>query len=326
MGKNHSLKIFCQALRKYDRYLLSCHVHPEGDAVGSILAMDSLLRRLGKKTRVVCQDPFPDRLACLPSERWNQPDSLDKNPFDFQAVILADCPVLERLGGVKDFLKRNTVIFNIDHHISNTFYGDFNYVLPHGAATGEAVLNLFKYFRLPVSREEATDIYVAVATDTGSFRYGNTSIRSHRIAAQLIRTGINVDRINEALYSTYSLNKLNLYSRLFRRVKTAFNGQVAWLTVKREDLRRSGAHYEDTEGLIDVLKLIREVKIVFFVSELPGEEGVKVSFRSKGAYDVNKVAMSFNGGGHKKAAACVLNVSVRKAERMVLERLGKEIA
>lgn len=288
--------------------------------------MDSLLRRLGKKTRVVCQDPFPDRLACLSSERWNEVTSLEENPFDFQVLILADCPVLDRLGKVKDFIKRETVVFNIDHHISNTYYGDYNYVLPHAAATGEAVLNLFKYFRLPLTREEATDIYVAVATDTGSFRYGNTSIKSHRIAAQLIRTGIPIERINETLYSTYSLNKLNLYSRLFKRVKTAFNGQVAWLTVKREDLRRSGANYEDTEGLIDVLKLIREVRIVFFVTELPGEEGVKVSFRSKGTYDVNQIAMSFNGGGHKKAAACVLKMSVRKAERIVLERLGREIA
>ncbi|MFA7000890.1 MAG: bifunctional oligoribonuclease/PAP phosphatase NrnA [Candidatus Omnitrophota bacterium] len=324
MSHRHALKEFCQALRRYDRFLLTCHVHPEGDAIGTVLAMDSLLRRLGKKTAVVCQDSFPNRLSCLSSKRWNCLEDLPAERRNFDAVVLADCPNTDRLGEVRNLIKPDMTIFNLDHHVSNSGFGHYNYVVPTASATGEVLLDLFGYFRLPVTREEATNIYVAVSTDTGSFRYGNASVKTHQVASRLIRTGIDIEKINEALYATYSLNKLNLYSRLLGRVRTALNGQVAWVILRQEDLRRSGAIYEDTEGFIDMLRLIREVVVAFVVIELPGGKKVKVSFRSKGSHDVNRLAVRFGGGGHKKAAACVLEVPAGTAQRRVLEQLARE--
>jgi phosphoesterase RecJ-like protein len=326
MKKSNTLKEFCAALQSCDDFLLTCHANPEGDAIGSILALDSLLRKLGKKTTIVCQDRFPRRLSCLSSARWKTLEDLAAGENTrFRGVVLADCANPDRLGEVQKLIGSEAVIFNVDHHISNTYFGHFNYVIPTAAATGEVVLDLFRYFTVPLDKEDATNIYVAISTDTGSFRYGNTSAQSHRHICDLIERGIDIEAINEALYATYSLNKLKLYSRLLARVRTALGGQVAWVVLKRRDLSRCGADDEDMEGFVDMLRLVHEVKIAFVIIELRNHGGLKVSFRSKGAYDVNQIALDFNGGGHKKAAACVLKTSVKKAEKMVLERLAAQL-
>ena len=318
--KKTSLAAFCQALKKHHRFLLSCHVSPEGDAIGSIYAMESLLRRLGKKTIVVSEDPFPKRLFCLNSKRWNLIEQVKPQKFD--ALVTADCPTLARIGRVQEFINPETVIFNIDHHISNEYFGKYNYVLPEAAASGEVVYEIFKYFGMRITKEDATNLYVALSTDTGSFKYGNTTVKSHQIAAELIKTGIDIEKINEDTYATYSLNKINLYSRLLSRVKTAANGRLAWAVMTKEDLQQSGATYEDAEGFIDFLKYIREVKAAFFMIEM--SNAVRVSFRSKDPYDVNGVATYFSGGGHKKASGCMIHVPLEEAEKMVLSRIKKE--
>ncbi|HLD50185.1 MAG TPA: bifunctional oligoribonuclease/PAP phosphatase NrnA [bacterium] len=322
--KKNDLAGFCEALKSYDRFLLSCHVSPEGDAIGSILAMESLLRRLGKKTKVVAEDDFPTRLSCLSSKRWNKLSDFQSKPADFQALVVADCPTLERIGQVKNLVGPRTVIFNIDHHVSNSRFGRYNYVQPGAAASGEVVFDIFKKMRVPITREDATNLYVALSTDTGSFKYGNTTVRSHLIAAELIKTGIPLEKINDELYSTYSLNKINLYSRLLSRVKTSAEGRLAWATVRCEDLEKSGATYEDTEGFIDFLKFLKEVEIAFFLMELPQGGHVRISFRSRGRHDVNRIATHFKGGGHRKASGCILPGELKKVEKVVLEKILRE--
>ena len=238
--------------------------------------------------------------------------------------MVADCPTLERIGSVKELIRQDTVIFNIDHHVSNHHFGHYNYIRPDAAASGEVVMDIFKKFKIPLNKEEAKNLYVALSTDTGSFKYSNTTVHSHRMAADLIATGIDIDKINDELYATYSLNKIHLYSRLLARVRTSARGQVAWVSMRLEDLRHSGATYEDAEGFIDFLKYLREVKIAFFISELAGGRSVKVSFRSKGSYDVNKIAAHFHGGGHKKASGCTLHLSIEAAEKTIMKHIRRE--
>lgn len=317
------LREFCSALKKHDNFLLACHVLPEGDAIGSILALDSLLRRLGKKTTIVGDDHFPQRIYCFSSKRWNRVDQITKPASHFQALVLADCATLDRTGHVKELLTPDTVIFNIDHHISNTNFGDYNCVKPEAVASGEVVFDIFKHFKMKISKEEAKNLYVALSTDTGSFKHGNVTGRTLEIAAELISTGIDLEKINQDLYDTYSISKINLYSRLLGRVKTASEGRIAWAWMTREDLTDSGAIDEDMEGFIDFLKSIREVKVAFFMSELPRKGALRVSFRSKDHYDANKIATSFNGGGHKKASGCTLHMTIKEAEQNILERVKR---
>lgn len=324
MGKT-SLDTLCQGLKAPRHFLLTCHVSPEGDAIGSLIAMDSLLRRLGKKTIMVSEDTFPERLRCLPhQDRWKTYAEIGKKGGSFDAAVITDCPTLERIGKVKELLGPKTVIFNIDHHVSNTHYGRYNLVRPDAAASGEVVYEIFKWLKMSLTQEEAVALYVSLSTDTGSFKYSNTTVRTHLMAADLIKTGINIDRINEDLYATYSLNKIQLYSRLLAKVETAFGGKVAWVSMNRSDLKATGATYEDTEGFIDFLKYLKEVKIAFFLSEMKNENEAKVSFRSKGEYDVNKIATAFGGGGHKKASGCTLLKNPPDAVETILKEIKKQ--
>ena len=320
--KSDSLNALCQALKKTDNFLLASHVNPEGDAVASVLALDSLLRRLGKKTMIACEDAFPERLGCLPSKRWNQVKDVPASK-KFSALVVADCPTLERIGTVKKLLSPDTKIFNIDHHISNTLFGDYNYIQPSASACGEVIYDMFKHFRMKINRDEAMALYVTISTDTGSFKYSNTTVKSHQIASELIKTGIDIEHINDALYATYSLEKIHLYSLLLGRVKTSEDGMIAWVGLTKADLKKTGATYEDTEGFIDFLKYIKEVQFSFFMSEIDGSQNgqVRVSFRSKGKYDVARVAAIFGGGGHKKAAGCTINGTLEAATERILQEL-----
>lgn len=323
--KETSLKEFSEALKRHDRFLLASHVNPEGDAIGSLLAMDSLLRRLGKQSTIICEDPFPERLYCLPyRERWHVYEEMKDRRGEFKALLVTDCPTLERIGKAGELIESDTVIFNIDHHISNVRFGRYNFIRAEAAASGEVVFEIFKEMGMKLTKEEATALYVSLSTDTGSFKYSNTGVRAHQIAAELIQTGIDVDRINEELYATYSLNKIHLYSRLLDKVKTAQGGKVAWVAMDRADLKASGATYEDTEGFIDFLKYLKEVKVAFFLSEMENPNEVKVSFRSKGNYDVNQIATAFGGGGHKKASGCTLREPLSEATDRVLQEIQKQ--
>ena len=321
-GKKDSLASICNALKKTDNFLLASHVNPEGDAVASVLALDSLLRRLGKKTMIACEDAFPERLGCLPDKRWNQEKDVPASR-KFGALVVADCPTLERIGSVKKLLSPETKIFNIDHHISNTRFGHYNYIQPSASACGEVVYDMFKHFKMKINKDEATALYVTISTDTGSFKYSNTTVKSHQIAADLIKTGIDIEYINDALYATYSLEKIHLYSLLLGKVKTSEDGMIAWVGLTKANLKQTGATYEDTEGFIDFLKYIKEVKFSFFMSEVDGPQNgqVRVSFRSKGKYDVAQVAAKFGGGGHKKAAGCSINGTLEEATERILQEL-----
>lgn len=322
--KSNSLKAFCRALKKHNRYLITCHVSPEGDAAGSALAMQSLLKKMGKKATVVCEDVFPERLAFLPHKAWRTFDGSKFKAGDFDALVVTDCPNMERIGKIESLITSRTVIFNIDHHVSNIYFGHYNYVCPKAAASGEVVYELFNYLKTPISKQDAILMYAALSTDTGSFKYGNTTINCHHMAADLIRKGVPIEKVNEELYATYSLQKIRLFGELFSKVKIAHQGTIAWAALRRADLEKAGATYEDTDGLIEFLKFIRTVKIAFFISEKSGNE-IKVSLRSRGNYDVNRVAKAFRGGGHRKAAGCTLAGTLESAEERILSEVKKEL-
>ncbi len=321
-----SISDFCKALKKTQKILLACHVLPEGDALGSLFAMASLLNRLGKKTYLVGQENPPATLQTLFScESWYTSEKFKSAGHKFDAVLVTDCAKFDRIGTVAHLISPKTPIFNIDHHISNEGFGTFNLVHPQAAATGEVVYDIFKHLKLSLTKDEARYLYIAISTDTGSFRYSNTCARTHRIAAELIGTGIDVETISRDIYSNYSLNKIFLYSYLLKKIRTSAKDQIAWASMTRQDVKRYGADYEDSEGFVDFLRLIQSVKVVFFASEVPGQDAVRVSFRSKGEYDVQKIAAYFDGGGHKKSSGCLFyKTTLKKVIEQVLERIHAE--
>ena len=234
-----------EALRSSSRVLITSHVSPDGDAVGSVLALEALARALGvKSVTVALHDPVPRVYEWLPGSGYILPPAKVKGPFDL--VLLADANALERSGSLTEYAGKGTRVAIVDHHLVETVQANVHFIDPVYAATGEMVAELFELAGLPLTREVAECIYVALSTDTGNFRYANTTARSHRIAARLIEAGIDVRDITSRVIDTMSLGKFRLLRRLLDRAQFSDNGRIAHASIPLMDLKETGALSEPT--------------------------------------------------------------------------------
>lgn len=318
-----SVRTVKQAIKKFRKFLITSHINPEGDAIGSQVAMAYLLKKLGKVSAILNDSPVPNLLRFMKGTE-NILKEMPHN-FNYQAVIILDCPDLMRIGKVNEYLKKDSVIINIDHHISNINFGRFNWVDPEISSTGEMVYELFKAFKVKIDLDEATSLYASIMTDTGSFRYSNTSSKTHRIAAELIDIGVEPYEMHARIYETSSVQDTNLLGEALQTMKLTDDGKIAWLWVTKEMLKKTKASLEGTEGIINFARSIDGVEIAVLFRETGTEDRVKVSFRSKGKVDVNKLAAAFGGGGHPTASGCTVFGKIEDVEKKVLEKAKEMI-
>ena len=293
-----ALQHIVDAIRRRRRFVVTSHARPDGDAVGSSLAMAYALRHMGKDVRVVSRDPVPPQFETCPGVNDIIVTDRVEDPGD--AVIVMECGDLSRPGITG--LERGYVI-NIDHHPGNAMYGALNWFDLSAAACGEMVFDLIQALDVPVTREIATHVYVAVLTDTGSFHYSNITPRTFEVARQCTAAGINPAAIARAVYDSNKIGRLKLFRAVLNGMQLDATERVATLFVTREMAAASGATYEDTEGLVNFPLSAREVQAVVFFKE-NGTDDWRISLRSKGEIDVNAVAKEFGGGGHKNASGC----------------------
>ena len=317
-----SIRTVKQAIKKFNEFLITSHINPEGDAIGSQIAIARLLRKLGKKSVMLDDSPVPNVLRFMKgSEDISKEMPRD---FNFQAIIILDSPDLARIGRVKEFIKKDSVIINIDHHISNVNFGKFNWVEPDFSSAGEMVYDLFKAFKAKIDLDDAIALYAAIMTDTGSFKYSNTVSKTHRIAAELVDIGVKPYEMHTKIYETSSIQDTNLLGEVLQTMKLTEDGKIAWLWVTKEMLKKTKASLEGTEGIINFARSIDGVEIAILFRETGTDERVKVSFRSKGNVDVNKLAGSFGGGGHPTASGCTVLGKPEDVEKKVLD-IAKQI-
>lgn len=309
-------------LRQHQRFCVVGHVRPDGDCIGSQLAMTLALQAQGKE--VVCwnEDAVPSKL------RFLDPDRLLKKPQangDFDCVIALDCACVERLGRTAQYIERRRVLLNIDHHPSNTRYGDINWVAARVPSTGELVFRLLKEMGWPITPHIADCLFTAVSTDTGSFQYPTTLPSTYHVAAELVKRGANLARICDEVYQSYSLSRVRLVRHLYNKFRLTHRDRIAYFWLKQADFARTGAAKEDAEGLIDHIRAIEPV-VVAIVFEEVEPELIRVSFRSKRPeVDVNKIASQFGGGGHAAAAGARLPGSPLSVQRRVLAAVRKAL-
>ncbi len=308
-----------------ESFLVTGHINPEGDCVGSIFGVALLLRQLGKKVSVVCQDPIPRDLTFL-NLSWLQVSDLDQD-FSCDCVISVDTPNLNRLGTVGEYIKDHPSIIVIDHHVSNGEFGLENVVDATASSCGEMIYHLYKEMNIPIDKEVAALLYIAISTDTGSFRYSNTTQLTHVAVAELVGTGIDIALINQKLYSSTTMARFKLLQRYLDNVAFAFDQKIAWSYLTQQDLVDCGGAGDDLEGFVNYVRDINGVEIAFFAFQKDLSGPTKVSFRSKGLADVNRLASYFNGGGHPKAAGGTLEEPVASAiDKIVaqaVEQLGQ---
>ncbi|MDP3804789.1 MAG: bifunctional oligoribonuclease/PAP phosphatase NrnA [Candidatus Omnitrophota bacterium] len=307
-----------EAIKKYNKFLITAHINLEGDSIGSQLAMKQLLDSLGKTSVIVDNDPVPEHYKFLPTADKIS-NKIDKN-LEFEAALILDCPTLKRIGSVRDLITKDKFVINIDHHISNEKFGNVNWVEPNASSAGEIVYKLFKEMGIKLTKETALSLYIAILTDTGSFNYDNTSGITHEIAGELLGYGLDPARVSEDVYERKSIGDIKFLGMVLSTVKINKRQDVAYLEITRKMMEETGSGTAKSEGFVNYARSINNVKVaVIFREEDSGK--VNVSFRSKGEVDVNKIAASFGGGGHVKASGCVIEGSIADAEQKVLAKI-----
>lgn len=306
-------------IRRRHRFVVVSHSRPDGDAIGSSFAMAFALRALGKDVRVVSSDvPAPPLLGQPGVEEIVVTAAVD-DPGD--AVIVMECGDLARTGVAG--LDGGFVI-NIDHHPGNTLYGAINWIDESAAACGEMVFTLIEALGVPLTPEIATHLYVAILTDTGSFHYSNVTPRTFDISRQCVEAGVSPSAIARSIFNSNNLGRLKLFGAVLSRMELDSTGRIALIGVDRQLAIECGGTYEDTEGINNLPLTVKEILAVAFFKEAAESEW-RVSLRSKDRIDVNAVAKSFGGGGHKNASGCTAHGTLAELKALFTTRLTEAI-
>jgi phosphoesterase RecJ-like protein len=300
------------------RFLLTSHARPDGDSIGSQLAMAYALEALGKQVRLINADPAPEHYFEFPGV--NRIEIATETTAEADAVIVMECSELARTG-VSGF---GGFIINIDHHGGNRMYGAVNWFDESAAACGEMVFDIIKALGVPLSEEIATHIYLAILTDTGSFHHSNITPRTFEICRQTVEAGVNPAIMARRVYDSNSFGKLKLIGALLDQMLLVDEGRLAIMRMDDAMLEACGCTNNDTEGIINLPLTAREIQAVVFF-KTSGADGVRVSMRSKYDVDVRMVASAFGGGGHKNAAGFTVPDRLSDIQDRVVERLIRAV-
>jgi bifunctional oligoribonuclease and PAP phosphatase NrnA len=304
------------------RFLITSHARPDGDSIGSQLAMAYALDALGKQSRIINADRAPDHYYEFPGlDRIEIAATVPADAGD-DPVIVMECGDLSRTG-VRGFEGR--FIINIDHHVGNSMYGAVNWFDESAAACGEMVFDVIRALRVPLTFEIATHIYLAILTDTGSFHHSNITPRTFDICRQAVEAGVNPAAMARRIFDSNSFGKLKLIGALLDGMQLLDNGRLAVLYLDDAMLQACGCTHNDTEGLINLPLTAREIHAVVFFKVSP-DGLVRVSMRSKYDVDVRRVANAFGGGGHKNAAGFTVEGALDQLRGAILERLVAAIS
>ena len=327
-------------IRARQKFVISSHARPDGDAIGSQLAAAYALRALGKQVVVINADPAPPPLMQFPgvpgitiaervpvsnvsnvSNVSSDTSIVNDEPWDDAAAIIMECSDLARTGVAG--LERLFVI-NIDHHPGNTAYGQVNWVDATAAACGELVFDLVRALNVPLTREIATHIYLAILTDTGSFHHSSISPRTFEICRETLEAGVDPVMVARNVYESNSVGRLKLFGAVLSAMQLDPTARIAIVYLDHEMARQAGGTYEDTDGIINMPLTVKEIRAVVFFKQAEGDQ-YRVSMRSKGDIDIGAVAKEFGGGGHKNAAGCTAPGPIDALQKTFVEKIERAI-
>ncbi|MCR1933958.1 DHH family phosphoesterase [Clostridium tepidum] len=310
-------------IKESNSIAITFHTSPDGDSLGSALGLLQGLRKLNKKTYILSKEPTPETFKYLPYSEEITGDV--ENPTeDTDCVIVLDCGNIERINAELDLQNKKYALINIDHHLSNDMYGDFNFVDTKASAVAEVVYKLLQKLEINIDKDIAICLYTSLITDTGSFRYPSTTSETHNIAGCLVDAGINFNLIHRKIFENKTFNRLKLYGKVLDEMYLE-NEKLCVMKVTKnmlEELNMEDA--KDTSDIISQGMQIGTVEVAVLFKEV--EEGVKISLRSKEYVDVRKIAESFGGGGHIRASgAFVKGKTLDIVERKLIETIKKEL-
>jgi phosphoesterase RecJ-like protein len=313
------LQAVTDALRVQDRFLVTTHENPDGDALGSLLAMTLALREMGKDATMYLfgEVPIPNEYEFMDFAgivRGSNPDSSD------QVVVALDCANERRLGPESALLDKAQLVVDVDHHHDNTRFGKVNLIVGHASSTGEILADVFRELGVRLTPAIAEALYIAVVTDTGRFQYANTTAKSLRLAAELVEAGADVHRVFQGVYENVAFAKLKLVARALENAEVFEGGRVVVSHLEREDFEHAGAEEPYSEGIIDYLRAVEGSELAALIREPPTANGPthRISLRTTEAdLDVSAIARKSGGGGHRQAAGFSSEASIEEITEFI---------
>ena len=315
------LKQIAEQIRDADNFLVLSHVSPDGDALGSMLAMGELLDAMGKKVRVFNESGIPRRFEWLTPKREILTELPEVEPDN---LIVLDCGSAERAGDLIAPWLKTKKVFNFDHHLGNPMFGTVNWVEQRASSVGEMVGMLARKLGVPLVGLLGEYVYLALISDTGDFCFNNTRPETLEMAAEILRLGLLPGPFHEQKQSTGTLNQLQMRGTVLQRARLYAEGQISLISFTRELFEQTGTGPEDTEGLVNTVLYIRGVQVAISLRE--EEQGIKFSLRSKGSTNVQTVAFRFGGGGHRNAAGGTLLLDMDQAKTTMIQAVTEELA
>lgn len=306
---------FYEILKKNDSFMITSHIAPDGDSIGSVLALTLALLKIGKKVVPVINDDIPKKYKFLPGSNL----IIKETSGNYDVIIALDCGDIERLGFSRQLNEYGSMVVNIDHHKSNEYFGDLNLIDSDASSVGEIIYQLLDG-KVEVDYDIAINLFTSIITDTGSIRYSNTTPLSLQILAKLVNKGIKPDYVSRHVFERRSLGSIKLLKAVLNTLEITADGKIASLFITKNMFKDAEANEEDTDGIINYAREIEgvEVAVLFKESE---DSMIKVGLRSNEWVDVSNIAAKFNGGGHSRAAGCHIKLPMKKAQEIVIDAI-----
>lgn len=315
-AKNDAIQAACGFLKQYDSFVLIAHISPDGDTLGSCLALSYGLQKAGKQCTVVCEDRVPAALQFLPGQETIVRSDKAGEP---EIVVSVDCADADRTGSAKALLLNAKHTLCIDHHRTNEGFGECNCVLVT-SSTGEIIVRILKEMQIRIDEDIAINLYTAITTDTGNLAYKGTTPETFRIMADVVESGIDISELNQKIFRSEPFKKMKLRALMIEKTKLYNKKRIGIACLTLDDLKSLHCSSEDVEGLIDSIRDIDTVEVAALLKE--GQNGtVRVSLRGKKNADVSVLAKKYRGGGHKLAAGCTLEMRIGEAMKCLKNEL-----
>lgn len=309
-------------LKESDKIVILPHVSADGDALGSCLALAMALGKLGKKPKVLLEEDIPYVYGFLPGREMAEVFTSGHDTFN--TAVALDTGDLDRLGVRRSVFESAAVTVNIDHHNTNTEFGFHNYISAGSSAVGEIMYQMIKMMGLVPDTDIATCLYVAISTDTGGFRFSNTTSLTHQIISDLINAGVKVAEVSQKIFDSASYEKVKLTGAAISRLEIFESGKVALMSLDNDLIKKTGAKEEDCDGIINVARNIRGVEVAAMLRQWDNGE-IKVNLRSSSYVDVSAIAGLYKGGGHKRAAGYITGGSLEDSKNKLLKDIREVI-
>lgn len=314
----HPKKIL-RTIRRHKTFLVTTHVNPDPDALCSEIGMAMCLRALGKKVHIVNEEKIPARFAFLPGAGRIQCRA-DWKSLTYDAAVVVDCGELERVGKVRELISDDKILINIDHHITNDFFGDLNLVLPKASSTAEILYTFLKHAGCRLTKDLAVNLYVGIMTDTGCFRFENTTALTHRIIADLMRFRLPVSDLYRRIYESVPAGDLKKLMEIVGRCELLDHGRLVCLSLSKRTVSKFSEDFDVRDTIFKFLRSMNGVEVAAIFTEVARRQ-TRVNLRSVHRVDVARIASRFQGGGHQRASGCTIHKALGQARADVIGQI-----